>query len=154
MTAWWKTPSWKPLVQFDFSTLELRVLALMSDQDRKVHLTLNDLEQPVITEAELDAFRLEQQVLKTTLEAVASLKKVVDAKEKDLIARLEAGSQIQGKLNAVIATSEKRLTPWREVARYLWKQLGRDPDVAEQEMKDKTEPTKYKHVAISERQGP
>lgn len=146
--------SQRPLIPYDYSEIELRVFALMSDQERRVLFALNDPEQPMITEAELDTFRLEQQVLKTTMEAAAALKKVVEAKEKDLIARLEAGAQIQGKLNAIVAVSEKRLTPWREVARYLWQQLGRNPDVAEQEMKDKTEPTKYKHVAISERQGP
>lgn len=104
----------------------------------------------VITEAELEHFALDAQLLKATLQNAARLKELVHARELELIERLEAGAKIDSKrLTAVVDRSEtRRITPWKQVARDLWAQLKLDPDVMESKTKELTEPSVYPHLVV------
>jgi len=106
-----------------------------------------------ITEAELEYFQTDILLLKATRENAGRLAELVKAREADLIARLEAGAKIDSKrFTAVVDRSEqRRLTPWKEVARSLWEQMKLDPDVMESKTKKLTVPTVYPHVVVTEK---
>lgn len=108
-----------------------------------------------ITEAELENFRTDLELLKATRDSARKLEELVKARELDLIARLDAGAEVDSeRLTAVVDRSEeRRIIPWKEVARSLWKQLKLDPDVMETRTKDLTKPNIYPHVVVTERKG-
>lgn len=108
-----------------------------------------------ITEAELVNFQTDLELLRVTRANLRQLEEVVAARERDLIERLDAGTALESaRFTAIVDRSvQRRLTPWKQVARDLWAQLKLDPDLMEARTKDLTEPTTYPRVLITDKRG-
>jgi hypothetical protein len=125
----------------------------MANTATKIEAAVQNMEYTTktITELELAQLLTDKQKYKRVHAEDSALKKQIEAAEKDVLARLEAGAPVEdGLFTVAIDKSTTRTEPidYKAIVHDMWKREGKSVDVEEAKLKAQCEVNTYPKLAI------